>query len=68
MVVVGQKKDIHDNIAHYINAMFRSSLKTNEKLKKIIDLLKFALDLNDEEIIRATVESIIEILEEEIDK
>ena len=46
--------------------------KNNEdrdhKLKQVIDLLKFALSLDDEEIIRSTVESVIEILEEEIAK
>ena len=38
------------------------------KLKQIIELLKFALSLEDQEIIKSTVESIIEILQEEIDK
>lgn len=38
------------------------------KLEQVIDLLKFALTLDDEEIIKSTVESVIEILEEEIDK
>jgi hypothetical protein len=36
------------------------------KLEQVIDLLKFALTLDDEEIIKSTVESVIEILEEEI--
>ena len=36
------------------------------KLKQITDLLKFVLTLDDEEIIRSTIESIIEVLEEEI--
>ncbi len=38
------------------------------KLAQVIELLKFALTLDDEEIIKSTVESVIEILEEEIDK
>ena len=38
------------------------------KLEQIIDLLKFALSLDDEEIIKSTVESVVEILEEEITK
>lgn len=36
------------------------------KLQKIIDLLKFILTLDDDEIIKSTIESIIEVLEEEI--
>jgi len=45
--------------------------KSNDKkhkLRKIIDLLKFSLTLDDEEIMKATIESIIESLEEEINK
>jgi hypothetical protein len=38
------------------------------KLQQIIELLKFALSLEDQEIIKSTVESIIEILEEETSK
>lgn len=40
--------------------------KDNEKFKlqKIIDLLKFALSIDDEEIIKSTVESAVESLEE----
>jgi len=38
------------------------------KLEQIAELLKFALSLEDHEIIKSTVESIIEILEEEIGK
>lgn len=38
------------------------------KLQHIVELLKFALSLNDDEIMRSTVESVIEILEEEIGK
>lgn len=38
----------------------------NKNLKKVLELLKFSLSLNDEEIMRSTIESIIEILEEEI--
>jgi len=40
----------------------------DHKLEQVIDLLKFALSLDDEEIIKSTVESVIEILEEEITK
>ena len=38
------------------------------KLKQVVELLKFALTLDDEEIIKSTVESVIEIIEEEIGK
>lgn len=38
------------------------------KLQQIAELLKFALSLEDHEIIKSTVESVIEILEEEIGK
>lgn len=38
----------------------------NEKLKKAIHLLKFILPLKDEEITEATIEAVIELLEEEI--
>ena len=40
----------------------------NEKLEHVIELLRFVLSLDDEEIIKSTVESVIEILEEEIAK
>jgi len=40
----------------------------HHKLEQVIALLKFVLTLDDEEIIKSTVESVIEILEEEIDK
>jgi len=36
------------------------------KLRQIVDLLKFVLTLDDEEIVKSTIESIIEVLEEEI--
>jgi hypothetical protein len=37
----------------------------NDKLKKIISLLRFILTVDDEEVIKSTIESIIEMLEEE---
>lgn len=39
-----------------------------QKLIQVVELLKFVLTLDDEEIVKSTVESIIELLEEEIDK
>ncbi len=46
----------------------KSGDNDNHKIEQVIDLLKFALSLEDEEIIKSTVESVIEILEEEISK
>lgn len=40
----------------------------NSKLERIVELLQFALSLEDEEIIRSTVESVIEILIEFINE
>lgn len=37
------------------------------KIKQTVDLLKFVLTIEDEEILRETVQSIIESLEEEIE-
>ncbi len=44
--------------------------KTDKKqnLNKVVELLKFSLSLNDEEIMKSTIESVIEILEEELKK
>lgn len=53
---VGQKRDIRN-----INIMNKKY-----KLRQIIELLKLSLALKDEEVLRATVESIIEILEDDI--
>jgi hypothetical protein len=39
-----------------------------QKLQQIADLLRFVLTLDDEEIVKSTVESVIELLEEEIGK
>lgn len=39
-----------------------------DKLKHIVELLKFALSVDDEEITKSTIESVIELLEEEISK
>jgi len=35
-----------------------------QKLQQVIDLLKFVLTLDDEEITKSTIESVVEILEE----
>lgn len=37
----------------------------NYKLQKIITLLKFALSMDDKELLKSTIESIIDMLEEE---
>lgn len=39
-----------------------------QKLKQVVELLKFVQTLDDEEIVKSTIESIIELLEEEISK
>ena len=38
------------------------------KIKRILDLLRFVLTLDDQEIIKSTIEAVIEELEEEIRK
>ncbi len=45
-----------------------SKKSQKEKLKQIIELLRFSVSLDDQEIIKSTVESVIEILEEEINQ
>lgn len=62
MVVVGQKIIIH-KMAHRTK---NEELKN--KLTQVIDLLKLILILDDKEISKSTIESIIELLEEEISK
>jgi hypothetical protein len=59
---VGQK-----TITQALNNMANKNDR-ERKLQHIIELLKFALSVNDEEIIKSTVESVIELLEEEIIK
>jgi hypothetical protein len=39
----------------------------NEKIKAVIEILKFILSIDDEEIMRSSIESIIETLNELID-
>ena len=41
---------------------------TKRKLQQALELLKFVLTLDDEEITKSTIESVIEILFEEINK
>lgn len=40
----------------------------NQKLQQLVDLLKFVLTLDDQEIVVSTIESVIESLEDEISK
>lgn len=63
MVVDGHEKDILDMAKKPAVISER-----NQKLQKIVGLLKFVLSLDDEEITKSTIESIIELLEEEINK
>lgn len=48
--------------------MSKKNQELKNKLQKMADLLKFVLTLDDEEIIRSTIESVIEVLEEEINE
>jgi len=45
-----------------------SNRNPKQRLQYIADLLKFVLELDDEEIIKSSIESVIELLEEEISK
>jgi hypothetical protein len=45
---------------------YKDSENKKERLQKAVNLLKFILTFDDKEIINSTIESIIEILEEEI--
>jgi hypothetical protein len=45
-----------------------AKVSKNQRINQIIDLLKFVLTLEDEEILRSTIESVIELLQEEITK
>lgn len=45
-----------------------SGAELKQKLLQVVGLLKFVKSLDDEEIIKTTIESVIEILEEEIIK
>ena len=58
-MVVGQKRGTH-------NTTMASKSDKNKKLKQILELLKYSLSLNDEEIIKSTIESVIEILEDDL--
>jgi hypothetical protein len=46
----------------------KSNIALKNKLEQMASLLKFVLTLDDEEIITSTIESVIEMLQEEIDK
>lgn len=65
--VVGQRIITRNNTT---NMTKENDKKGNDryKLQQIIELLKFALSLEDHEIIRSTVEQIVELLEEEVGK
>jgi len=44
--------------------MTSSKINQKAKIKQIINLLKFVLSLDDEELIKSTIESVIETLED----
>ena len=50
------------------NMSGKSKSGGKEKLKQSIDLLKFILTIDDEEIKKSAIESIIDLLEEEMSK
>lgn len=60
MAAVGPKIIIADIMTN------KNNNDHKDKLRHIAELLKFALSLGDEEILKSTVESAIELLEEEI--
>jgi hypothetical protein len=60
--VDGQKIGIRNNI------MPKKGSDKNFKLKKIVKILKFLLTIDDEEVTKSSIESIIEMLEEEINQ
>lgn len=39
----------------------------NTKIKKVIKILNFILTLDDEEVIKSSIESVVEMLEEEVE-
>lgn len=47
-----------------INDMTDNKIDKKNKIKKVIELLKFVLTLDDPELTKSTVESVIETLEE----
>ncbi len=55
-------------IANVMTKKSKSDSTKNTKLKQVVELLRFVLTLDDEEIVKNTVESIIELLEEEMNK
>ena len=63
-MVVGGPKITTDNVMSKRN----SQTYDKDKLQQIVELLKFVMSLDDEEIIKSTIESVIELLEEEIAK
>lgn len=46
----------------------KDNMALKNKLEQMASLLKFVLTLDDEEIVKSTIESVIELLEEEINK
>jgi len=40
----------------------------NQKLKQVTEILRFVLTVDDEELVKSTIESVIELLEDEISK
>lgn len=47
--------------------MTSNKIDKNVKIKQIIELLRFILTVDDREILESSIESVVEMLEEEID-
>ena len=57
--MVGQRIDILE---------LKMSNSSSKKLKRIIRILKFILTIDDKEILKSTIETIIDMLEEDVEK
>lgn len=71
---MGEDSSSKDLVGHEITIVNAMPKKTKsedprkQKLKQVLELLKFVRTLDDEEIMKSTIESVIELLEEEISK
>lgn len=71
MGVDSSSRDLVGHETTTVNAMTKKSKGEDprkQKLKQVLELLKFVQTLDDEEIMKSTIESVIELLEEEISK
>lgn len=66
--MAGPEKATHNMRPNQMSKKSKDKDSKNEKLKRAVQLLKFILTFDDEEIRKSTIEAIIELLEDEIDK